>query len=149
MPTAFVKGDIFETEGLRAYAFGAHTDGTLNVGIAIAIKKRWPAFAAAYAERCASQPLAVGDVFTWSEGDVTIFALGIAQGDKPPSFSALTNSVRRMLQLAVQSKVKRVGLYRISGVDWTRARKMLNEVTVGQSSVQLDVFEQFIRSAAS
>lgn len=149
MPTVFVKGDIFETEGLRSYAFGAHTDGTMNVGIAIAVKKRWPAFAAAFAARCESQPLALGDVFTWSEGAVTIFALGIARGEKKPSFSALTQAVRRMLQLAAQAKIRRVGLYRVSGVDWTRAHKMLTEVTVGQSTVQLDVFEQFVRNPAS
>jgi O-acetyl-ADP-ribose deacetylase (regulator of RNase III) len=147
MPIVFVKGDIFETDGIRAYAFGANTDGTLNVGIAIAFKKRWPAFAAAYETRCAQSPMQPGEVFMWSEGDVTVFALCSAQGEKKPSFSALTNAVRRMLQLAVEAKIKRIGVSRIGGVDWTRARKMLNEVSIGQS-VQLDVFEQFIRAHA-
>jgi len=148
MPIVFVKGDIFETDGIRAYAFGAHTDGSMNAGIAIAIKKRWPAFAAAFEARCAESPLSVGDVFMGTEGEITLFALGIAQGEKNPSFSALTQAIRRMLQLAGQAKIKRIGVSRISGVDWTRARKMLNEISIGQP-IQLDVFEQFIRSHAS
>ena len=146
MPTAIVKGDIFETDGIRAYAFGANTDGTMDTGIAIAFKKRWPAFAEALAKRCEGDKLNVGDVFMWTEGEVTIFALGIARGDKNPSMSALMRAVRRMLELAAEAKLKRIGMSRIAGVDWARARKMLGEVSVNQS-VRLDVFEQFIRES--
>jgi O-acetyl-ADP-ribose deacetylase (regulator of RNase III) len=148
MPTAIVKGDIFENADTHAYAFGANTDGTMDVGIAIAIKKRWPAFAEAFAARCAGNKLNVGEVFMWTEGETTLFALGIAHGEKKPSFSALTNAVRRMLQLAGDAKIKRIGVSRIAGVDWARARKMLGEVTVNHS-IRLDVFEQFIRSRPS
>jgi O-acetyl-ADP-ribose deacetylase (regulator of RNase III) len=149
MPIVFVKGDIFETDGIRAYAFGANTDGSLNAGIAIAIKKRWPAFAAAYEARCTGDsPLQVGDVFSWTADDITLFALGIAHGEAKPSFSALTQALRRMQKLATEAKLKRVGVSRINGVDWTRARKMLSEISIGQT-LQLDVFEQFIRNHAS
>lgn len=145
MPTAIVTGDIFETPEIRAYAFGANTNGTMDVGIAIAMKKRWPALAEAFQAYCAENKLALGDVFKWSEGDVTVFALAIASADKKPSISALNQSVRRMLALAAESKIKRVGMARIIGVDWTRARKMLGEITVNHS-VRLDVFEQFVRN---
>lgn len=145
MPTAIVSGDIFETPEIRAYAFGANTDGTMDVGIAIAMKKRWPALADAFQARCADGKLSLGEVFVWSEGEVTVFALGIARGEKKPSISALTHSVRRMLALAAEAKIKRIGMARIAGVDWTRARKMLGEITVNHS-VRLDVFEQFVRN---
>jgi O-acetyl-ADP-ribose deacetylase (regulator of RNase III) len=149
MPTAFIKGDIFETESIRAYAFGANTDGTMDTGIASAMKKRWPALAEAFAERCAGNKLNLGEVFTWSEGDVTVFALAIQQGDKKPSLTALTHALRRMLALATEAKIQRVGVPRIgagpSGLDWTRVRKMLGEISVGQR-VRLDVFEQFVRA---
>jgi O-acetyl-ADP-ribose deacetylase (regulator of RNase III) len=145
MPTAIVKGDIFETDGIRAYAFGANTDGTMDIGIAIAMKKRWPALAEAFAARCAGNKLNLGEVFMWSEGESTVFALGISQADKKPSFSALTNAVRRMLELAAAAKIKRIGMSRVAGVDWTRARKMLSEITVNHA-IRLDVFEQFIRN---
>jgi O-acetyl-ADP-ribose deacetylase (regulator of RNase III) len=145
MPTAIVTGDIFETPEIHAYAFGANTNGTMGVGIAIAMAKRWPALAEAFQKRGAEKELELGEVFTWSEGDVTVFALGIARGEKKPSISALTHAVRRMLTLAAEAKIKRIGMARIVGVDWTRARKMLGEITVNHS-VRLDVFEKFVRN---
>jgi O-acetyl-ADP-ribose deacetylase (regulator of RNase III) len=152
MPTAFTKGDIFETEGIRAYAFGANTNGTMDVGFAIAMKKRWPALAQAFATRCEGNKLNLGDVFMWTEGESTVFALAIEQGDKKASLTSLTHAVRRMLQLAAESGIKRIGLPRIgagpNGLDWTRARKMLGEISVGQA-VRLDVFEQFVRAKKS
>ena len=57
----------------------------------------------------------------------------------------MTHSVRRMLALATEAKIKRIGMARIAGVDWTRARKMLGEITVNHS-VRLDVFEKFVRN---
>jgi O-acetyl-ADP-ribose deacetylase (regulator of RNase III) len=150
MPTAFTKGDLFETKGIQAYAFGSSTDGTMDVGIAIAMKKRWPEFAAAYAERCKDGKFSLGDVFTWTQGEVTVFALGIQNADGKPRLSALNAAVRKMLQLATPAKITRIGLPRIgtgpTGLDWARVRKMLGEVTVG-SVVRIEVFEQFVRAS--
>ena len=150
MPTAFTKGDLFETKDLRAYAFGASIDGSMDAGIAVAMKKRWPELAAAYAERCKGGKFALGDVFAWTQGEVTVFALGIQGADGKPRLSALNAAARKMLQLAAQAKVTRIGLPRIgtgpSGLDWARVRKMLGEITVG-SAVRLEVFEQFVRAA--
>jgi O-acetyl-ADP-ribose deacetylase (regulator of RNase III) len=152
MPTAIIKGDIFETKDIHAYALGANTDGTMDTGIAIAMKKRWPAFAEAFAARCAGGKLNLGEVFVWTEGEITVFALGIQNGDKKPSMTALTHAVRRMLALAAEAKIKRIGVPRIgagpNGLDWTRVRKMLGEISVGQA-VRLDVFEQFVRAKES
>jgi len=149
MPTAITKGDIFETEGIHAYAFGANTDGSMDAGIAIAMKKRWPALAEAFAARCASAKLNLGDVFVWTEGELTVFALGIQQGTKKPTLSALTRAVTRMLELASEAKIMRVGVPRVGGgpggLDWTRVRKMLSEISVNHP-VRLDVFEQFVRA---
>jgi O-acetyl-ADP-ribose deacetylase (regulator of RNase III) len=149
MPTAIIKGDIFETEGIHAYAFGANTDGTMNNGVAIAMKKRWPAFAEAFAAHCAGDKFQLNDVFMWTEGELTVFALGIQEGEKKPSLTALTRALRRMMTLAAEAKIKRIGLPRIgagpNGLDWTRVRKMLGEISVGQA-VRLDVFEQFVRT---
>jgi O-acetyl-ADP-ribose deacetylase (regulator of RNase III) len=151
MPTALVKGDIFETPGITAFAFGASTDGTMDAGISIAMKKRWPDLAEALAAHCASGKLNLGEVFVWTHEDVTVFALAIQQGAKKPSMTALTHAVRRMLTLAQEAKIMRVGVPRVgtgpNGLDWVRVRKMLGEVSVGQP-VRLDVFEQFVRAKA-
>lgn len=148
MPIVFTKGDIFETDGIRAYAFGAQLDGTMDSGIASALKKRWPELATAYAAHCSGGSFALGDVFVWRHDELTVFALAIHQGDKS-SLSALTRAVRRMLTLAAEAGVKRIGVPRIGagpgGLDWTRVRKVLSEISVGQA-VRLDVFEQFVRA---
>ncbi|MEY4582054.1 MAG: hypothetical protein RL701_6757, partial [Pseudomonadota bacterium] len=53
------------------------------------------------------------------------------------------------LALAAEAKLKRIGLPRIGGgpdgLDWTRVRKMLGEISVGHAT-RLDVFEQFVRA---
>jgi O-acetyl-ADP-ribose deacetylase (regulator of RNase III) len=150
MPTAFTKGDIFETTGIQAYGFGGSTDGSMDVGIASAMKKRWPELAVAYAEHCQGGKFALGDVFVWTNGEVTVFALGIQNADGKPRLSALHTALRKMLQAAPAAKIKRIGLPRIGtgpvSLDWTRVRKLLGEITVG-STVRIDVFEQFIRTA--
>ncbi len=151
MPTSFTKGDIFETEGIRTYAFGSNSDGTMDAGIASAMKKRWPELADAYYAACTGGKLALGDVFVWTSGEITVYALLIQSGSEKPRLSALTKAVMRMLDLASEAKIQRVGMPRIgasvgkTGLDWTRVRKMLGEVSVGRS-VRIDVFEQFVRA---
>lgn len=148
MPTAFTKGDLFETTGIQAYGFGASTDGTMDAGFSVAMKKRWPELATRYAERCKDGTFALGEVFVWTDGEVTVFALGIQNADGKPRLSALNAAVRKMLKLAAEAKVTRIGVPRIGtgpvSLDWTRVRKMLGEITVG-SAVRLEVFEQFVR----
>jgi O-acetyl-ADP-ribose deacetylase (regulator of RNase III) len=149
MATSFTKGDIFETDGLRAYAFGGSLDGTMETGIASAIKKRWPECAEAYAAHCQAGGFGFGDVFQWSAGDVTIFALGIHKPGEKPRLVALHTGMEKLLELAAAAKIARVGLVRIGtgseGLDWTRVRKMLHEIAVGHP-VKLLVFEQFVRA---
>lgn len=108
-----------------------------------------PELAEAFAAYCAGGKLNLSEVFVWTQAEVTVFALGIQQGEKKPSMSALTHGVRRMLTLAQEAKIPRVGVPRVgtgpNGLDWTRVRKMLGEINVGQP-VRLDVFEQFVRA---
>jgi O-acetyl-ADP-ribose deacetylase (regulator of RNase III) len=149
MPTVFTKGDLFETDGIQAYAFGSCIDGTMDVGIAVAMKKRWPELASAYAEHCKDGKFALGDVFVWTSGEETVFALGIQNADGKPRLSALNGAARKMLKLAAEAKIRRIGVPRIGtgpiSLDWARVRKMLTEINVG-NSIRLDVFEQFARA---
>jgi O-acetyl-ADP-ribose deacetylase (regulator of RNase III) len=149
MPTSFTKGDIFETVGLRAYAFGSALDGSMDVGIASVVKKRWPECATAYAAHCEATGFDYGDVFVWSSGDVTIFAIGIQKPGGKPRLAALHDGLEKMIGLAAEAKVGRIGLPRIGagpeGLDWTRVRKMLREISVDRP-VKLVVFEQFVRA---
>jgi len=152
MPTIFTKGDIFQTEGLRAYAHGCNCAGAMDAGVAVAFKKKWPQMYEEYRERCEQKRFGLGDVFTWTEGDEIVYNLGIQEHWKQKAqLPALSRSLTKMAELATHAKVERVGLPRIAaglgGLDWPRVKKVLNEV--GRvTGVTLVVFEQFIRSAA-
>lgn len=151
MPTIFTKGDIFDTDGLRAYANGCDCAGGMDAGVAVAFKKKWPKMFEEYYDRCKDGRFRLGDVFAWSEGDEVVYTLGIQeQSAKRAKVPALTKSLKAMTELALAAKIDRVGIARIGagqgGLDWPRVKKILSEV--GQeTTVTLVVFEQFIRSA--
>ncbi|HMI82897.1 MAG TPA: macro domain-containing protein [Polyangiaceae bacterium] len=152
MPAIFEKGDIFHTDGLRAYAHGCDCAGQMDKGVAVAFKKKWPLMYEEYRARCQDGRFRLGDVFAWSEGDDVVYSLGIQeQSTQKPKISALTKSLKTTAELAQKVGIERVGLPRIGagqgGLDWPRVKKVLSEV--GQNtSVTFVVFEQFIRSAS-
>jgi O-acetyl-ADP-ribose deacetylase (regulator of RNase III) len=152
MPTIFTKGDIFHTDGLRAYAHGCDCAGGMDTGVAIAFKKRWPKMYEEYYDRCKDGGLRLGGVFAWTEGDEVVYTLGIQeQSAKKAKVTALTTSLKAMTELAAKAGIERVGLPRIgagpAGLDWPRVKKILSEIGQ-QTSVTLVVFEQFIRNAS-
>ena len=158
MPTTILKGDLFETAGLKAFAQACSRDGTLDAGIAVAFRKRWPRMAEDCAQRCRDKRPALGDVFVWSDDDVVVYSLVTEElraadpkssGRSGGQMSALARAVRQMIALAQQGGVTRIGIPRIGagpkGLDWKRVRSFL--VEEGEKTpVELLVFEQFIRA---
>jgi O-acetyl-ADP-ribose deacetylase (regulator of RNase III) len=150
MPTTFLKGDLFQTPGLRAYAHGCNCAGAMDAGVAVAFKKRWPRMFEEYKLRCADRRFHLGDVFVWNEGDEVVYNLAIqAHWKEKSKLPALARALRKMVQLAEHAGVERVGLPRIGaglgGLDWTRVKSVLAEVG-NETKVTLLVFEQFIRA---
>lgn len=150
MPTVLLKGDLFATPDLKAYAHACNCAGTMDAGVSIAFKKRWPRMYEEYVRRCHDKRLALGDVFVWSEDDVVVYNLATQQHWRARSkLSAFSRAVKRMLELAHQGGVTRIGLPRIGaglgGLDWNRVRSILVEEG-NASPVELLVFEQFIRA---
>ncbi len=153
MPTTFTKGDLFNTEDLHAYALGSNARGTMDAGVAVAFKKRWPKLADALSARAAEGGLALGDVVAFSEGDETVFALILQEEEtKKAKLASLTRAVNRLVELATQRGIERVGLFRPgtgkAGLDWPRVKRILQEIGEG-TPVSLVVFEQFVRAKAS
>src|SRR4051812_46599141 len=104
MPTSFVKGDLFNTDGIRAYAHGCSCAGVMDTGVAVAFKKRWPRMVEEYAARCADRRFRLGDVFVWSEGDVVIYTLGTQEHWKERAkLPALKMALRKMVELAAHA----------------------------------------------
>jgi O-acetyl-ADP-ribose deacetylase (regulator of RNase III) len=147
----FLKGDLFATEGLRAYAHGCNCAGAMGAGIAIEFKRRWPRMFEEYEARCKDGRFGLGDVFPWSEGETTVYNLGTqAHWRKKAQLPALGKSLRKMVELAEHSGIARIGLPRIGaglgGLDWMRVKRILTDVGA-ETKVTLMVFEQFVRSA--
>jgi len=153
MPAIFEKGDIFHTDGLRAYAHGCDCAGQMDKGVAVAFKKKWPLMYDEYRARCQDGRFRLGDVFAWSEGEDVVYTLGIQeQSTQKAKVPALTKSLKTLAELARTAGIERVGLPRIGtgqgGLDWPRVKKVLSEVG-RETSVTFVVFEQFIRSAGA
>jgi hypothetical protein len=155
MPTTFVKGDIFEDPGqgggTRAFAFAASTGGTLDAGIGVAFAKRHPGLAAALADRVKSGELAMGEVFTWKEGQTTVFVLGLLRKVKPAKISNVSESLTKLVERAKELEITRIAVPRIGGaktdLDWMRVKRVLTEVGEA-SNVELVVYQQFVRGGA-
>jgi O-acetyl-ADP-ribose deacetylase (regulator of RNase III) len=150
MTASFVKGDLFRTEGIRAYGVGVNCAGSMDAGVAVAFKKRWPRMFEEYAARCADGRLHLGDVFVWSEGDEVVYSLAIQEHWKARSrLPAFARALRKMVKLAEHAGVERVGLPRIGaglgGLDWRRVKSITEEVGA-ETPVELVVFEQFVRA---
>jgi O-acetyl-ADP-ribose deacetylase (regulator of RNase III) len=150
MPATFAKGDLFSTEGLRAYALGSNARGTMDHGVAVAFKKRWPKLAAELSARAASGGLALGDAVTFSEGAETVYALILQEDEaKKAKLASLTRAVNRLVETAAQSGITQVGLFRPgtgkAGLEWPRVKRILQEIGE-RTAVMLVVFEQFVRA---
>ena len=153
MPTTFVKGDLFSAEGLGAYALGSNARGTMDQGVAVAFKKRWPKIATELDARAAKGGLAVGDVVALSDGDQMVHALILQEDEaKKAKLASLSKAVSTLVELAAQSGITRVGIFRPgtgkAGLEWPRVKRILQEIGE-RTEVTLVVFEQFVRGKAS
>ena len=153
MPATFVKGDLFGMEGLHAYALGSNARGTMDRGVAVAFKKRWPKLAEELSTRAAKGALALGDVVAFSEGDKTVYALILQEDEaKKAKLASLTKAVKRLVELAAQGGIARVGLFHPgtgkAALEWPRVKRVLQEIGA-RTEVTLVVFEQFVRAKAS
>jgi O-acetyl-ADP-ribose deacetylase (regulator of RNase III) len=150
MPTRIVKGDLFNTPGILAYAHGCNCAGTMDAGVSVAFKKRWPAMFEDYAARCADGRVHLGDVVLWTEGEVSVYSLAIQEHwKKRAKLAALSRAVRRMVSLAEHAGVAQVGLPRVGaglgGLEWPRVKSALEEIGA-ETTVTLVAFEQFVRA---
>lgn len=150
VPTIFTKGDLLHTDGVRAYALGCNCSGTMEAGVAVAFKKRWPQLAEAYAKRCAATKPKLGEVFTWTSGGDTVYCLALQESEKKKAtMPALSGALQGMIELAVTAKIAKIALPRLgagsAGLDPLRVKRVLTQAGTS-TEVTLLVFEQFVRA---
>jgi O-acetyl-ADP-ribose deacetylase (regulator of RNase III) len=155
MAITFLVGDILDTHGHdlgRALAFSADCAGHMNEGIASALKKRWPALLEAYAKHCQGGKMQLGDVFAFAHGGTTFYALGLQKAGATTKFAAFERAMTTALAHASANNIQGILLPRVgsgkNGIDWTRAKKFLSEISAG-SPIQLVVFEKFVRAVVT
>jgi O-acetyl-ADP-ribose deacetylase (regulator of RNase III) len=152
MPATFTKGDLFGTDGLHAYALATNARGTMDRGVAVAFKKRWPNLATELSTR-AKAGLTLGEVVAFSEGESTVYALVLQEDEaKKAKLATLSRAVNKLVELAAQSGIAQVGLFHPgtgkAGLDWPRVKGILQEIGA-RTEVTLVVFEQFVRAKPS
>lgn len=148
MPATFVSGNLFEAPELDAIGHGCNCAGAMGKGIAVEFKKRFPAMYREYKQRCADGAFGLGDVFFWEDGDTRVFNLGTQKTWRSGAvMSAIESSVERMLAIAEERGVGRIGLPRIGaglgGLKWSEVRHAI-ETKAAASKVELVVFEHFV-----
>ncbi len=152
MPATFTKGDLFATDGLQAYALGSNARGTMDRGVAVAFKKRWPNLATELSTR-AKGGLALGEVVVFSQGESTVYVLILQEDEgKKAKLASLSRAVSTLVELAAQSGIAQVGLLHPgtgkAGLEWPRVKGILREIGE-RTGVTLVVFEQFVRAKPS
>jgi O-acetyl-ADP-ribose deacetylase (regulator of RNase III) len=148
MSTVFVRGDLFAERDLSALGHGCNCAGAMGKGVAAEFRKRFPSMYEEYRRRCRDGRFALGDVFVWHEGGITIFNLGTQQTWRVKAeLSAIRKTVAHMVELAAAAGLQRIGLPRIGaglgGLVWDDVKVVL--VEVGQSTkIELRIFEEYV-----
>ena len=148
MSAVFVAGDMFRAINLRAMGHGCNCAGAMGKGIAVEFRDRFPAMYAEYKRRCLDGSFALGDVFSWVEGERVVFNLGTQKSWKSKAqLSAIERSVRQMLTEAEAMKIEWVGVPRLGaglgGLSWQPVRALL-EAIAAEHRPRLIVFEDFV-----
>ena len=95
------RGDLFATPGLEALGHGCNCAGSMEKGIAVAFRERWPEMYAAYKARCRERRFGLGDVFLWEQDGVCVFNLGTQKSWRSRAkLPAIRSAVLEMLRLA-------------------------------------------------
>ncbi|MCP4491596.1 MAG: macro domain-containing protein [Gammaproteobacteria bacterium] len=144
----YLKGDIFATPNIKAYAHGCNCTGAMGKGIAVAFKKRWPQMYFEYKKLCDTGKFKPGDVFLWEENGEYIFNLGTQKNWRSKAtLDAITKSLEEMFKQAVYRNITAIALPRIGaglgGLNWDDVKQIIS--TLGdESSIKLYVCDEFI-----
>lgn len=150
MPTIITKGDILHSDGIHTFAHGVDVKGAMSAGLSLAFKKRWPAMSDDFQRVAADKAPQLGDLVVWSDGTDTVYSLVIQEAlDKKAKMTAFERAMRSLIARAIADERLEIAMGRVgagpAGLDWTRVKKMLSELTDG-SPVSLLIFDQFVRA---
>lgn len=148
MPATFLKGDLFNAQGLDAIAHGCNCAGVMGKGIAVEFKKRYPDMFAEYRRRCRKGQFTLGDVFMWENEHEVVFNLATQRTWRTKAeLDAIREALQEMICLAENTGLNRIGLPRIGaglgGLPWEHVRDVIAEAGA-RTTVELVVFEEYV-----
>lgn len=147
MSTIFVKGNLFTYEGLQSLAHGCNCAGAMGRGIAVEFRSRFPNMYGEYKKLCLDGKFNPGDVFPWTENDITIFNLGTQKHWKlKAEIWAIEKSLKEAIKIAKEKGIKNIGLPRIGaglgGLSWEKVKEVF-KIIGEETEIELVVFEEF------
>ena len=101
---------------------------------------------AEYKSMCAAGQFRLGDVFAWREDNLVIFNLAThTHRRSKATVASVGDALRRMLRLANEMGVDRIGLPQIGlgGLPWPDVRTLIEDIAT-DSPIELVVFEPAI-----
>jgi len=151
VPVHIVGGDLFvnrfHAEGL---AHGCNCAGSMNAGVAVGFRERYPAMFEEYRRRCRARPaeFGLGDVFFWREdGKPAVFNLGTqARLGFGATYAAVEAALRATRARADAEGVASVAMPRVAagygGLSWKKVRALVEAVFADWPG-EVYVYEEF------
>jgi hypothetical protein len=153
MPIQFLKGDIFASADLTSFAFPSDAGGTLDRGVGLAFKKKWPSMAAAFSSACENQGMRPGDVFEWRDANNAVYIFVLQPSpERSAKLSSLSIALEKFAKLTAAAKETKIGIARLAtkpnGLDAVRVKRIMSD-ECKDAAADLIVFEQFVRTTAT
>jgi len=149
MPVKFVRGDMFATPGLTAFAHGCNCRGVMGAGIAAEFSRRWPKMYEEYRRRCRTGEFSLGNVMPYQKEGIWIFNLG-TQFEPGPAADrvAIETAVTGMCKVAGQFNIREIAMplvgSGIGGLDPAWVQATLQRIGNSHPNLTLVVFVTYV-----
>jgi O-acetyl-ADP-ribose deacetylase (regulator of RNase III) len=155
MPVQYVEGDLFVNRyGAAAFAHGCNCKGVMGSGIAVQVKKRYPALFEEYRALCLATPRAFnpGDAWLWLADDAPdVFNLATQDGYvgfRPAKLEYVRAALVNMRERAGEAEITSIAMPAIgAGLGGLRWRDVRSEIDAafGDWEGTLTVYERYVR----
>lgn len=155
----FVSGDILHSQA-RVLAHGVAPGDHFDLGLALALRERWPAMVKDFRHFCQISHPKPGDVWTWAGADrrriVNLLTQEPAPGHhaKPGRATPahVNQALRALRQVAEKEQFPSIALPRLAtgvgGLDWKVVRPLV-EKHLGDLKAPILVYETFQRGVVA
>lgn len=144
------SGDIFQLSEVSCYAHGCNCAGAMGKGIALQFRLRFPQMYEEYHNLCIQGKFLPGDVYTYTDGTITVFNLGTQKSWRTKAtLEYIENALKKMLHKAESLHISSIALPAIGaglgGLEWEEVKSVINKVSLESPEIDLVVVERFTK----